>query len=140
MAQFSLHANITSLHGSSPFSLFFARKANGHYNYTDNPSEVMSHEDLLKRLGFMTTIVFTAVEAKARSNQRKMIERCNETILHSEFPDGSTVMVVDPIKEGSLSPRYEGPYTVGRKNKGGAYILRDGTSSLLGRKYAPSQL
>jgi hypothetical protein len=140
MAQFSLNVNIASLHGSSPYSLFFARKANGHYNYTDNRNEVMSHEDLLKRLEFMTTIVFPAIEAKAKSNQLKMIERFNKTILHCEFPDGSTVMAVDPIKGGSLSPRYEGPFTVVRKNKGGAYILKDGTGSLLGRNYAPSQL
>jgi hypothetical protein len=88
----------------------------------------------------MTTIVFLAIEAKAKSNQRKMIERFNKTMLHSEVPDDSTVMAVDPIKGGSLSPRYEGPFTVVRKNKGGAYILKDGTGSLLGRKYAPSQL
>ncbi|KAF9120044.1 hypothetical protein BG015_006172, partial [Linnemannia schmuckeri] len=100
----------------------------------------MSQEDLLKRLEFMTTIVFPAIEAKAKSNQRKMIERFNRTILHSEFPDGSTVMAVDPIKGDSLSPRYEGPFTVVRKNKGGAYILKDGTGSMLGRRYAPSQL
>jgi hypothetical protein len=105
MAQFSLNANIASLHGSSPFSLFFARKANVHHNYTDNLNEVMSHEDFLKRLEFMTTIVFPAVEAKAKSNQSKMIERFNKTILQSEFPNGSTVMAVDPIKGGSLSPR-----------------------------------
>ena len=98
MAQFALNANIASLHGSSPYSLFFARKENGHYNYTDPQNKVMPQEDLLKRLEFMTTIVFPAIEAKAKSNQRKMIERFNRTILHSEFPDGSTVMAVDPVR------------------------------------------
>ncbi|KAF8968412.1 hypothetical protein BGZ46_010893, partial [Entomortierella lignicola] len=32
------------------------------------------------------------------------------------------------------------PYTVYRRNTGGAYELRDGTGELLGRNYAPSQL
>jgi hypothetical protein len=86
----------------------------------------------------MTTIVFPTVETKAKSNQRKLIERSNKTILHSESPDGSTLMVVDPIKGDFLSPTYEGPCTVVRKNKGGAYILKDGTDSLISCKCAPS--
>ena len=121
MAQFAMNANVATLHGSSPFSLFFARKVNGHYNYTDDHNNVMSQDDLLKRLDYMTTIVFPAIEAKTKSTQQKMIERFNRTILHCEFPDGSKVMAVDPIKGDSLSPRYEGPYTVVRKNRGGAY-------------------
>ncbi|KAG0240761.1 hypothetical protein BG011_003618, partial [Mortierella polycephala] len=88
----------------------------------------------------MTEVVFPAIDAKARSTQQKMIERFNRTILHNEFPDGAKVMAVDPIQGDKLTPRYEGPFTVVRRNTGGAYILKDGTDELLGRKYAPSQL
>jgi hypothetical protein len=49
-------------------------------------------------------------------------------------------MVLDPIQGDKFTPRYEGPYTVVCKNTGGAYILKDGTGALLGRRYAPSQL
>jgi hypothetical protein len=114
---FLLNVNIASLHGSFPslFSLH-ARQMGTTITYTDNLNEVMSHEDLLRRLEFMTTIVFPASEAKAKSNQRKRL-RDSITILHSEFPDGSTFMTVNPIKGGSLSPRYEGSFTIVRKIK-----------------------
>ncbi|KAG0250068.1 hypothetical protein DFQ27_009635, partial [Actinomortierella ambigua] len=88
----------------------------------------------------MTETVFPAIAAKSRSTQRKMIERFNRTILHNEYPDGSKVMAVDPIRGDKLSPSYEGPYTVIRRTTGGTYELKDGTGAILHRKYAPSQL
>ncbi|KAG0361048.1 hypothetical protein BGX24_005435, partial [Mortierella sp. AD032] len=88
----------------------------------------------------MTETVFLAIETKARATQRLMIERFNRTVLHNEFPDGSKVMSLDPIKSDKLSPRYEGPYTVVRRTTGGAYELKDATGELLGRNFAPSQL
>ncbi|KAI1284278.1 hypothetical protein EDD11_001262, partial [Mortierella claussenii] len=97
-------------------------------------------EELLKRLKYMTEIVFPAIQAKTRETQRKMIERFNRTVLHNEFPDGARVMSVDPIKGDKLAPRYEGPYTVVRRTTGGSYVLKDLTGSELGRKFAPSQL
>jgi hypothetical protein len=61
-------------------------------------------------------------------------------VLLNEFPDGAKVMTLDPILGEKLSPRYEGPYTIVQRNAGGAYILKDGTGTLLDRTYAPSQL
>ncbi|KFH62712.1 hypothetical protein MVEG_11239 [Podila verticillata NRRL 6337] len=49
-------------------------------------------------------------------------------------------MSLDPIKGDKLAARYEGPYTVVRKNTGGSYVLKDGTGEELGRRFAPSQL
>jgi hypothetical protein len=88
----------------------------------------------------MTEIVFPAITQKAKLTQKKMIERFNATVLHNDFPDGAKVMTLDPIKGDKLTPRYEGPFTVVRRTTGGSYELRDGTGSLLGRNYAPSQL
>ncbi|KAF9152231.1 hypothetical protein BGX20_005206, partial [Mortierella sp. AD010] len=113
---------------------------NGVHNLTDDQGVIISQSELEERLRYMTEIVFPAIEAKAKSTQQKMIERFNRTILHNEFPDGAKVMVLDPIRSDKLSPRYEGPYVVHRRNTGGAYELRDGTGEPLGRNYAPSQL
>ena len=88
----------------------------------------------------MTKIVFPGIQKKAREIQRRMVERFNRTVLHSEFPDGSKVMSLDPIKGDKLAPRYEGPYTVVRKTTGGSYVVKDGTGAELGRNFAPSQL
>ena len=88
----------------------------------------------------MTEIIFPAIDKKSKETQAKMVERFNATILHNEFPEGSKVMTLDPIRAGKLNPRYEGPYTVVRRTAGGTYELKDGTGTLLGRNYAPSQL
>jgi len=140
MAQLAMNTRIVALHNSSPFSLFFARRFNGFHNFSNDKDELLSHEELVKRLEYMTKTVFPAISAKARATQQRMIERFNRTILHNEFPDGAKVMSLDPIKGDKLSPRYEGPYTVVRRTTGGAYELKDGTGALLGRNYAPSQL
>ncbi|KAF9995639.1 hypothetical protein BGZ80_007460, partial [Entomortierella chlamydospora] len=128
------------LHNSSPFSLFFARKANGFSNYTNEEDNTMSQEELLKRLEYMTTVVFPTVRERSKITQARMIKRFNATVLHNEFPDGTMVMTLDPIKGNKLSPRYEGPYMVIKRTSHGSYILKDGTGEVLKRHYAPSQL
>jgi len=47
-----------------PFSLFFARKANGSCNYTDDEGKMISQGELLASLQYMTDVVFLAVEEK----------------------------------------------------------------------------
>lgn len=140
LIQLSMNTRIVHLHNSSPFSLFFARQANGFSNYMNDTGDVMSQEELLERLTYMTEVVFPAVEEKAKITQAKMIERFNATVLHNEFPDGAKVMTLDPIRGDKLTARYEGPYTVVSKSAHGAYTLRDATGEILGRNYAPSQL
>jgi RNase H-like domain found in reverse transcriptase/Integrase core domain/Chromo (CHRromatin Organisation MOdifier) domain/Integrase zinc binding domain len=140
MAQLAMNTRIVALHNSSPFSLFFARRFNGFHNVTDEKNDLLSQKEMIERLEYMTKTVFPAIDEKSRATQQRMIERFNRTVLHSEFPDGSQVMVLDPIRGDKFAPRYEGPYTIVRKNTGGAYILKDGTGTLLTRRYAPSQL
>ena len=88
----------------------------------------------------MTEIVFPAIDKLSRKTQQKMIDRFIATVLHNQFPEGSKVMTLDPIRNGKLDPKYEGPYTVVRRTTGGTYQLKDGNGTLLGRNYAPSQL
>ncbi|GJJ75097.1 hypothetical protein EMPS_07455 [Entomortierella parvispora] len=140
MAQLAMNTRIVALHNSSPFSLFFARKANGFRNYSKSTKNVMTHKQLCDRLAYMTEIVFPAIDKKSEETQKKMIARFNATVLHNEFPDGAKVMTLDPIRGNKLTPRYEGPYTVVRRTTGGSYELRDGTGESLSRNYAPSQL
>ena len=139
-AQMAMNTRMVALHNSSPFSLFFARRFDGITQLSDATGVPATEEDLLKRLEYMTEVVFPAIQEKTRDTQRKMIERFNKTVLHNEFPDGARVMSLDPIKGDKLAPRYEGPYTVVRRTTGGSYVLKDGTGAELGRNFAPSQL
>jgi hypothetical protein len=138
--QLAMNTRVVALHNSSPFSLFFARRANGFNNYKDDKGELLTQEQLLERLQYMTEVVFPAINQKARAAQKRMVERFNATVLHNDFPDGAKVMTLDPIKGAKLKARYEGPYTVVRRTTHGAYELKDGTGELLTRHYAPSQL
>ncbi|KAG0195465.1 hypothetical protein BGX31_006205, partial [Mortierella sp. GBA43] len=140
MVQLAMNTSIVALHNSSPFSLFFARKFDGFHKCTDKNNDLLSQEQLLERLEYMTKIVFPAIDEKARQTQKRMIERFNATVLHNEFPDGAKVMTLDPIKGDKLTAVYEGPYTVVRRTTGGSYELRDGTGAPLTRNYAPSQM
>jgi len=135
-----MNTQVVSLHNSTPFSLFFARKANGFSNYTNDNGQVLTTDEMLERLKYMTEIVFPAIEEKSRATQKKMISRFNAAVLQSEFPEGAKVMTLDPIKGDKLSPRYEGPYTVEQRTSHGSYVLRDGTGAPLKRHFAPSQL
>ncbi|KAG9060785.1 hypothetical protein KI688_008866 [Linnemannia hyalina] len=74
-------------------------------NFSDTTEKLSSQEELLKRLECMTKTVFPAIDTKTRETQRRMIERFNRTVLHSEFPDGAKVMSLDPILGDKLSPR-----------------------------------
>ena len=53
---------------------------------------------------------------------------------------GDSVMTIDHLKNSKLMPRYEGPYTVVEKTKGGSFKLLDKDQSLLKRAYTTSQL
>jgi transposase InsO family protein len=140
VAQLALNSKIVSLHQSSPYSLFFARRYNGIGNYEFTESQLANNEQLLERLKYMTEVVFPGASEKARETQQKMIERFNKSAKQNQFPDGSVVMALDPIKSDKLSPKYDGPFTIVRKDRNGAYVLKDSTGEELHRKYAPSQL
>lgn len=51
---------------------------------------------------------------------------CKNSVLGQDaFPAGSLVMMRDVAKESKWDALYEGPFTIVRKNRGGAYVLRD---------------
>jgi len=140
MTQLAMNTHAATLHNSSPFSLFFARPFKGFHLYKDDEKRCLDRDELLKRLEYMTTVVFPAVDEKARAVQQKMIERFNKTVLFNEFPDGARVMVLDVDPSSTLAPKYEGPYKVIRRNTGGAYVLSDGDGQVMKRAYPPSHL
>ncbi|KAF9371897.1 hypothetical protein BGX21_004964, partial [Mortierella sp. AD011] len=135
-----MNSKVVSLHQSSPYSLFFARRYNGIGKYEFTESQLANNELLLERLKYMTEVVFPGASEKARATQQKMMDRFNDTASRSEFHEGTAVMALDPIKGNKLDPKYEGPYIVVRQDRNGAYVLKDATGTELHRKYAPSQL
>jgi hypothetical protein len=126
-----MNASITSHHNSTPFSLLFAKRPNGPFlnNFSlDEPEAApLDHQYLLKRLEYMTNIVYPQIyqkgmNTKDRENtyflkQRKILQE------KDPFPPGCYVMVLDTLRKDKVTPRCKGPFQIVRKNKGGAYVL-----------------
>jgi hypothetical protein len=61
-------------------------------------------------------------------------------LLPSAFPSGSTVMIIDPTRENKFEPKYIGPYSIVRRSRGGAYVLKDAAGDLLDRHVPADQM
>ncbi|EIE83945.1 hypothetical protein RO3G_08655 [Rhizopus delemar RA 99-880] len=146
--QLAMNNRISKRLNSTPFSLMFARKMNEPYGFRSDKDKLkevkdkppMSHEELMKRIDYMTDIVFPAIVNKTKAQIELEQAKFNDSHRLVDYAPGSHVMVRIPNKSGQLAPAYEGPYTVVRKNKGNAYILRDETGVLMPRAYTSVEL
>ncbi|KAG1440765.1 hypothetical protein G6F56_011782 [Rhizopus delemar] len=146
--QLAMNNRISKRLNSTPFSLMYARKMNEPYGFRSDKDKLkevqdkppMSHEELMKRIDYMTDIVFPAIANKTKAQIELEQAKFNDTHKLVDYAPGSHVMVRIPNKVGQLAPAYEGPYTVVRKNTGNAYILRDETGVLMPRAYTSVEL
>jgi Chromo (CHRromatin Organisation MOdifier) domain len=133
---------VAAIHGSTPFSLMFGRQFNLFWNHHQTLSKPLPNPYLQKRIDYLTMIVFPSISTHTKTNQNKMINRFNNK-MHTEdilFLDGSYVMVIDVVRRSKLDPRYEGPFKVIRRTRGGSYVLQDNDGTLLPHNYPPSAL
>jgi hypothetical protein len=75
--------------------------------------------------------------------KQKMVNTLNKTkkqLRVKSLPTGATVILVDPIRKNKFEPKYIGPYTIARRARNGAYVLRDGTGDILDRHVPIDQL
>jgi hypothetical protein len=82
---------------------------------------------LRRRLNYMNELVYPSVVQKSAEVNRARnayFKKRNHIIL-DQFAPGAIVMVKDETRNDKNSPRYEGPFTVVRRNQGGAYVLRN---------------
>jgi transposase InsO family protein len=124
--QYYFNTRVIELHGSSPYSLIFARQPNDWIDYRDVALVEEGDVKRKNRLLFLNSIVFPTVREKVK---KKLAER-NEyfmkknRILRDEYPVGSQVMIKDELRSSKVEPRYEGPFTVVRRQASGNYLLK----------------
>ena len=89
----------------------------------------------------MIELVFPALRERQANYESAVAQQfqVSNKILHDGFPDGSYVMMRER-EDSALSPRYNGPYKVLRRNKGGSYVLLDSTGKLFPNNVPPSHL
>lgn len=142
--QLALNNKVSKRLNTPPFNLMFARKMNAFIDYTESDkqkTDIMSYNDLLKRIDHMNEVVFPAINDKTDkyvNNMRDKFDKYKNVV--SDYPNGTHVMVRIPTLKGTLMPSYEGPYTIIRKTKGGSYVLQNETGILMDRDYAPKEL
>jgi hypothetical protein len=119
----------------------FGRNVNEFRNYeTEEAWEPMSNDELLFRVKQMAEVVFPAIKERTENMTMKQKENFDKNHKLIQFPPKSIVMIKNQNKAGKLEPNYEGPYTVLRVTKGGAYVLQDQQGELMPKNYPPSAL
>eukprot|EP00171_Calliarthron_tuberculosum_P009331 IDg9331t1 len=81
-----------------------------------------------KRQAELHNTIFPAIKGRVLNKKEKMVKdfsRRKNIINDEKFPSGFQVIMVDKTRTSKWDPVYEGPFTLVRKNRGGAYVLRD---------------
>lgn len=140
--QHGMNLRVTKRHGSTPFSLMFARAHNPFKAYDAVSSEPLTEEQLQARIKTMTELVYPLILEKATQSSKKSIVMFQKShkILDQGFPDGSYVMLNTESRTSKLRPKYEGPFKVLKRTKGGSYTLLDSTGALYPRNVSPDKL
>eukprot|EP00732_Lithocolla_globosa_P002806 Lithocolla_globosa_v1_NODE_1968_length_2235_cov_8.159174.p1 type:complete len:293 gc:universal NODE_1968_length_2235_cov_8.159174:1194-316(-) len=122
--QIALNVQISDLHKSRPFSVMFGRQLNPLDNYSDEePATVVTPEAAKQQLEQASRVVFPAIPntPKAAESRLKTFMKKHPHMGSRElFPDGSLVMLANQNRGRKLVVRYEGPYQVINKTKGGS--------------------
>ena len=102
------------------------------YSGTLTP-QPLTKEAMDKRLALMTDIIFPGIGDKISAQNKKVYESfCKaHKILVDDFPPGALVMKATTDRKSKVDPKFEGPFMVIRRNRGGAYILRDATGEIV---------
>jgi transposase InsO family protein len=141
--QYGYNTTVHRRHGSTPFSLFFARSHNPWRGEAPNePSTPITSAQLLARANVMSEVVFPAVAGRTRLYAEGVFDDFakRHKIIKEDYPSGALVMRQIKPRSSKLLPAWEGPYVVIQRSRGGAYLLRDSTNDLLVQKVPASQL
>ena len=120
-AQYCHNIREASFHGTSAFTLMFARKFN-HFgdfrNVVSKPPDMTQFEE---RMRFIQGIVYPSIRDKEKGVSDMRVQKFSEGHRIINFPNGSVVMAMTHDKTGKGEARYEGPFTVVRRTQGGTY-------------------
>jgi hypothetical protein len=142
-AQLSFNAKISSLTASSPFALMFGRTMNAMKDYTVDPPLEISLDDWRSHQEKILSLIYPAIDDRIHIKKDSMIKALDKhrrLLASDSFPAGCIVMLIDSARENKFEPKYVGPYTVVRRARNGAYVLRDQTGDILDRHVTGDQL
>lgn len=140
-----LSYKIASTTGSAPLSLMLGRRLNdfeqcGRANKTKGELQLALWR---KRIKELNDAARPAVKERILEKKGKMASSFNKKrrmLTSDASPSGAIVMMVDKTRASKWDPICEGTFTVPRKNRGGAYMLRGKGGEVLKRSAPGDQL
>ena len=138
--QLMLNTKVNQTTGSEPFSLMFGRMANLRKDYTHVRSQLLTETELKERVQEMNRLVYPSIAERMVKRQSKLKQKVDESRKIISIQVGDSVMTTDLLRSSKLSPKYEGPFQVVEKTKGGSYRLLGKDGQLLKRAFPPEQL
>ena len=142
-AQLTYNSKVSSLTASSPFALMFAREHNPLRDYTTADPVMVDVEKWKEYQRKVLTLICPAMSERVKDMKLRQSERFNRDhrlISPQAFPTGATVMIKDPSRHNKFEPTYIGPYTIARRSRGGAYVLKDAVGDMLDRHVPADQM
>ena len=124
----------------------FARQLNNAPVDDNHPApinlEFMSTEEWKELQHKVISIIYPAIQEHTNVLKEAMVKSLNRSrrVMKRSVPAGTTVMLVDHVRKDKFEPKYIGPYTIVRRARNGAYVLRDLTGDLLDRHVPVDQL
>jgi hypothetical protein len=143
LTQMYINCRTSRTHRSAPFALVFARRFNPFEDYKNVKEGVITLSDWKKHLEEMTSKIYPEI-GKNLDEYKKRLKKSQDEHhkLLEDLPMNTKVMVLegDGKRKNKLDDKFRGPFTVIRKNAGGAYELIDELNNKLRRNYTPSQI
>jgi hypothetical protein len=142
-AQITFNNKVSSLTGSTPFSLMFGRSLNELKDYSSDPPTTLDLDDWKQHQDKIVSLIYPSISERIRSGKDKLVKQLNEKrrlLLPTALPAGSTVMIIDPVRKNKFEPKYVGPYIIIRRARNGAYVLKDIAGDLLDRHVTADQI
>jgi hypothetical protein len=143
IVQYALNTRISRRHGSTPFTLMFARSPMELTDHRETPAledQETAVEKWLDHHRRLEDVVFPALRERTRSYSSAVREAFDKKHKLTEFPVGALVMLSTTDRARGLDPTYSGPFKVLKRNRGGAYQLLDATGALHPSTVPPSRL
>lgn len=139
--ELAINCRRSSRTNSTPFSLMFGRPHNRFEDFSKVESSILSEEELIEHWRKIYKLVYPRVHKEVELHMKKTNEKIDERNKIVEFKPGDKVFIeIKPTIGSKLDPRWEGPYEIVHRNKGGAYKVKDKEGILLRRLIPPSQI
>jgi hypothetical protein len=141
--QFCFNSKISSITGSTPFTLMFNRSPYPTVSSRDGKDQI-NNSDHITTSDYaywtdqhrkLVDLIYPAVAYRISAARQKSIKqfRDNNFIIKNPYPLGAIVMLYNRTRANKLEPIYEGPYTIIHTDRNYTYKLKDNAGSIISK-------